>query len=401
MVPGQLRFATNPTSIGDRCRPKRVVVALLRWSHPVHLGCISPTIVAMTTPSPAQVRGLQRICTAAGAVVAVDLRSLSGARSNDTQRGQHILSCLNPWASAVLLPDTAGADRWLEVEAIPRSVGIIRAVAPDRSDSGCAGADAVLYPPRSGDGPPGASEDRVGLCPVIAELSTETILDAASGDICDVDLVMVTDTGTASVAWNRIDEQLPMPWILAPGSNAFPESVARCRQAVSAGASGVSIGPELWADLFADDRHDHVPDASAQELRARLVTLQGAIRSAMGTWDIDDSPSSDATVWFGARSFIYHRDIDRYEERIVLIRAPNAQDALTGSSAEADEYATAHGAIALDLVQISPIRLDPTMPGGDFVDWQEVYSQFHSARSADEFLGRFMSGAQRDHRRGD
>lgn len=340
----------------------------------------------MTASSPAVARGLQRISAPTGALLVVDLRSLEGENDEDDDRGRQVLSCLSPWASAVILPASDLGDRWLGLEAVPRSVGVIRPLGPSGSARHRDGADALL-----GVAQPGQSRPDNGWAgPTVVALGDDDIVaDSQAIDAGDAALVMVESRSTTP-NWTEIDASLAVPWVVSTGSRTFPEALARCQHAVTSGASGVVVGSELWDDLFVEPSAQSALDA-LDELRARIVNLLGAIRSGMGTWDLENSVPADTGTWFGGRSFIYHEDIDRYEERIVLIPAADEDAALAACMAEADDYATANHGRALELVQVSPITPDLAAPEGDLIAWQEVFTQFHVASSPAAFLDRFFA----------
>lgn len=337
----------------------------------------------MATSSPARARGLQRIATAAGVVAAIDLRPLGQGVPHGEVMGSFVLGCLSPWASAVVLPASELADRWLESEAVPRSIGVIRV-----GDSGdLAGADAILE----------ALDSRMGsswMGPRLVELDAHDA-DQAPSMLGRADLVVVSDPSPSARDWEQVEAALDVPWILAIRDGAFPDAVARCRSAVAAGASGIMIGPALWADITGDETIGIASPEAIDELRGRVVTLLSAIRSGMDTWDLEGEPTSDAATWFGARSFVHHKDIDQFEERVVLIRAQDDDAALAAAAAEVAEYAHRHGADALDLVQISPIQLDPMVSPGELSEWQEIYTQFSRAASTEQFLHRFIGSSRK------
>lgn len=343
----------------------------------------------MSSLRPGAGRGLQRVSTAEGFVLAVDLSGLDGRNLTDDDRGREILAGLSPWASAVIVPDGDLAQDWLDTEAVPRSVGVIRpagTATPDSVDpgGGFAYAEADMLVVR-GDSPP----PPFWTGPVLQEVSVASLVDDDVPSLANSDLVVAKGPFSEAPDWNSLDEGFAVPWMVAPVATSFPETVAQARAAVTAGASGIVVGPELWTDLWSDEAEVTSP-SPRDEIRSRVVTLVGAIRSGMGTWDIEGPPTSDATQWFGARSFFYHGDIDRYEERTVLIRANSDEAALGAAKAEAEEYGEAQGAVTLDAVQVSPIRNASSETPGDLVEWQEVYTQFHGASSAAAFLTRFV-----------
>jgi|GEM_PF-27809 len=194
----------------------------------------------------------------------------------------------------------------------------------------------------------------------------------------------------------ELDDACPVPWALLSAGVPFQQFAGQLRVAAQAGCSGFMVGRALWREALAVDGEERIQ--TLRELcRPRFLDLQQIARRQQRSWDAPDGvdqKDGDGDVglirWFGVRSFFRHDEINRFEERVVLVSAPTAELAMEKGEVEAVGYADEYDTEFLGAVQGYEMSAADWVTGVGLIDGLEVFSLMREIEgSVDDYLATF------------
>jgi len=403
--------------------------------------------------SAAKQRALATASTADGmlAVLAIDhrdsLRVAMNPKAPDSVSAADVTAFkldvireLAPFASAVMLESEYSLPQAIETEALPGNVGFLAALesqgylsdpaagpttfmddfsAADAKRIGASAAKLLLhYNPRHEEH---AEQQRAVVVEAVARCAAVDIplfLEPMHFDVQNPDdyrsmvLGAVRDLGNLGAdvlkmpfpidpsienedlwieACAELDDACPVPWALLSAGVPFQQFAGQLRVAAQAGCSGFMVGRALWREALAVSGEQRIQ--TLRELcRPRFLDLQQIAQRQQRSWNAPDDGESrlDMMRWFGVRSFFRHGEINRFEERVVLISALNADLAMEKGEVEAVGYADEYDTEFLGAVQGYEISADDFVSGPGLVDGLEVFSLMRDIEgSVEDYLATF------------